>query len=212
MTFTAESKRETPISMRRKVLLLTGEKASHRELVRDAIDLYDDVLIFSGPVSVDFIRENKIWAIVSDRNGHILTSEVINELEGRAYNSHPSLLPLHRGWQPIFFSVCHNTPVGVSIHQIDSNIDCGGIVFQSEVKLLPNDRLDTLHFRCRLEILKGWVEVWPLLRTGELKPRAQPGRGSFHSRDEFENLFMNFPMGWKTSLNDVRTKFLALSS
>ena len=189
---------------RKRVLLMTGERATSKEIVSDALNLHDDVQIHSGPVSVDFIRSEGIWAIIGDRNGHILTGDVIDAVEGRAFNSHPSLLPLQRGWQPIFFSVWENSPVGVSIHQIDVGLDTGRLIYQSEVEVTSADRLDSLHFRCRLEILKGWAQAWPLVRTGELEPWQQSGKGSYHSRKEFEDLFPRLSDGWKTSVHDVR--------
>ena len=189
---------------RRRVLLMTGEKATYRDLVRDAVELHDDVITFSGPVSVEFLRGQNIWAIVSDRNGHILRDDVLDAVEGRAYNSHTSLLPFQRGWQPVFFSVWDNTPVGVSIHQIDTGLDTGRLVYQSEVPVNEFDRLDTLHFRCRLEILRGWAQVWPLIREGVLQPWVQNGAGNYHSRSEFEAIFPKLRDGWKTTVQEVR--------
>jgi methionyl-tRNA formyltransferase len=188
---------------RKKVLLMTGEVATHREMVRDALSLYDDVLTFSGPVTGSFLRDLGVWAVISDRNGHILKPDVIDAVEGRAYNSHPSLLPLHRGWQPIFFSVWYKTAVGISIHQIDAGLDTGQLVYQSQLEVSDQDRLETLHFRCRLEILKGWVEAWSRLRDGNLQPWSQVGSGSYHSRSKFENFFQKLPLGWKTPVRRV---------
>lgn len=189
---------------RKRVLLMTGEKATYRELVRDAIELHDDVLIFSGPVSVDFLHSQEIWAIISDRNGHILTDDVLSVVEGRAFNSHPSLLPFQRGWQPVFFSIWDNTSVGVSIHQIDTGLDTGRLIYQSEVQVNASDRLDTLHFRCRLEILRGWAQTWPLVRADEIQPWEQTGPGNYHSRKEFETIFPLLKNGWKTTVQEVR--------
>lgn len=188
---------------RRKILLMTGEGTTHREVVREALGLYDDVLTFSGPVTASFVHEQGIWAIVSDRNGHILKHDVLEAVEGRAYNSHPSILPLHRGWQPVFFSIWYQTTVGVSIHQVDAGLDTGQLVYQSEFEISDRDRLDTVHFRCRLEILKGWVEVWSRIRDGNLQPWAQTGAGSYHSRSKFESLFPKLPLGWKTPVRTV---------
>jgi methionyl-tRNA formyltransferase len=188
---------------RKKVLLMTGESTAHRDMVREALGLYDDIMTFSGPVTASFVHDQSIWAIISDRNGHILKSDVIDAVEGRAFNSHPSLLPLHRGWQPIFFSVWYKTAVGVSIHQVDAGLDTGHLVYQSEIGITDNDRLDTVHFRCRLEILKGWVEAWSRLRDGNLRPWNQIGRGSYHSRSKFESLFPKLPLGWKTPVRTV---------
>lgn len=189
---------------RRKILLLSGEKATHKELLRDCLELYAEVLTFSGSVSPEFVRDQDIWAIVSDRNGHILSEEVLTAVDGRAYNSHPSVLPLHRGWQPIFFSVWYGTEVGISIHQIDRGLDTGNLVYQSTIDVRPTDRLETLHFRCRLEILRGWCDVTSQLATGHVHSWKQTGVGSYHSRSKFDRLFAQLPSGWRTGIEEVR--------
>ncbi|NDC49396.1 MAG: hypothetical protein EBZ61_10035 [Micrococcales bacterium] len=192
------------MTAKRKLLLLTGEKATHKEILRDGLELYAEVLTFSGPVSPEFVRDHDVWAIVSDRNGHILSEDVLVAVEGRAYNSHPSVLPLHRGWQPIFFSVWYGTEVGISIHQIDRGLDTGNLVFQSTIDVRPGDRLETLHYRCRLEILRGWCDVIAQLAVGQVHFWKQTGAGSYHPRSKFDRLFSRLPSGWRTEVAVVR--------
>ncbi len=189
-----------------KVLFLTDEGAKHKEVFKEAIQMLgDEVVTFSGPLKVEMVENLAIDFIISDRYSHIIPEDVINFMEGRAVNTHPSILPLHRGWQPIFFSVYDKTKIGVSIHQIDKGLDTGAIVFQTEIPVAEHDTLGTLHYRCRQAILGGFMEIWPLLRRGEIAVAAQGdlGGGSYHSKADFESLFPSLLAGWNSTVREV---------
>ena len=48
-------------------------------------------------------------------------------------NLHIGYLPYNRGAHPNFWSFMDNTPTGVTIHEIDKNIDTGKIIYQKIV-------------------------------------------------------------------------------
>lgn len=191
----------------RKVLLLTDANTTHRETVEEAFSLLGDVVhTHSGPISVQVLRDLQIDFLVSDRYSHIVPKDVINYLQGRAINSHPSLLPSHRGWQPIFFSVRTGSKVGISIHQIDEGIDTGANLIQAEVVTTDHDTLRTLHFRCRQEIVKAFAELWPKIRALDTLPVMERigGSGNYNSKADFTALFSALPQGWDTLVSEVR--------
>ena len=189
-----------------RILLLTNEFAQGREQARDALGLFgDDVVSFSGRPTPALMSDLGIDWIVSDRNNHIIPIEVLELAEGRAINTHSSLLPFNRGWAPIFFSVWTGTPVGVSIHLVDAGLDTGDIVFQRELGVSPEDTLKSLYLRCRLAVLDGLVSIWPDLRKGETAHRQQIAGGSYHRRIEFEEHFAHLPNGWDSTVAEVRS-------
>lgn len=187
-----------------KVLFLTSKSATEQELVREVLGSYSAVVTHFGDFSVEFLRQNSITAILSDRNGFIIPKEIIDEVEGRVYNTHPSLLPLHRGWQPIFFSVLEETKVGVSIHQVNSGLDKGLLVAQSEIKVESEDTLKSLHFKCRAKILELLQENWSAMAKGTCELQDQVGVGCYHSKLDFDNLFSRLHFGWDSPLASVR--------
>ena len=92
------------------ILFLTNDKASNVDELTDFIKLYGDTVItHHSMIDVDFVKSKKIDYILSDRYSHIIKRDVIDYLNGNAINTHPSLLPLHRGYQPNFFSILLNT-------------------------------------------------------------------------------------------------------
>lgn len=187
-----------------KALLLTSENASNKDFVKEILEISSEVLMHFGEFSTEFIKENAINAILSDRNGYLIPDEIVNLVEGKVYNTHPSLLPLHRGWQPVFFSVLEDSPIGVSIHQVNSGLDKGLLVAQEQVKVSPDDNLKTIHTKCRLGILRLLLENWPTMLSGTAPLFDQTGSGCYHKKTEFEYYFNYLKNGWSSTQVEVR--------
>ena len=51
-----------------------------------------------------------------------------------SFNLHKSLLPLHSGANPIFWTILNNTPAGHTIHKMNDKIDAGEIILQKKVR------------------------------------------------------------------------------
>lgn len=183
---------------------MTSEGASNQEMLQEILRNYSDSITHYGELSSRFISDNSITAILSDRNGYLIPQEVIDLVDGRAYNTHPSLLPLHRGWQPVFFSVLENTLIGVSIHQVSRGLDKGKIVAQSEIKLSKNDTLKTIHTKCRLRIMGLILDEWHSMMNGTSELTEQTGAGCYHSKAEFESIFPKLVDGWNSTPSQVR--------
>lgn len=56
-------------------------------------------------------------------------------LNHRCINIHPGLNPYNRGWFPQAFSIINHKPVGVTIHEMDTELDHGNIIFQEEIPI-----------------------------------------------------------------------------
>lgn len=65
----------------------------------------------------------------------------------RCVNLHPSLNPHNRGWYPQVFSIYNGLPAGVTIHEMDSEIDMGYIICQKEVEKRLTDTSKDLYDR-----------------------------------------------------------------
>lgn len=53
----------------------------------------------------------------------------------RCINIHPGFNPYNRGWYPQAFSIINHKPVGVTIHEMDTQLDHGSIIVQEEVPI-----------------------------------------------------------------------------
>lgn len=97
-------------------------------------------------------------------------------------NLHMGYLPYNRGSHPHFWSIYEGTPSGVTIHEIDEGTETGPIVFQKEVKFLPEeDTLSATYSRLFHEI-EGLFEAHiDALLDGTYQAKPQRGRGSVHT-------------------------------
>lgn len=187
------------------ILFLTNEKADNIEDIVDLIKLYgDSVVLHSKYVDLNLIRNKKIDYILSDRYPLIIDSIVLDYMNGRAINTHPSLLPLNRGHQPNFFSILYHTKKGVSIHKIDEGIDTGDIIIQRELSYSDYDTLRTSYSIFRKSIISLLYENWYDILNENIKSEPQESKGNINYKHDFENLFINFPKGWDTSIKEIQ--------
>ena len=111
----------------------------------------------------------------------ILSSEVRGLARHGVLNAHPSLLPKHRGADPIFWTLFHDEPrTGVTIHWMDDGVDSGDIVLQKEVDLVRGARLGEIHER--LGELAGALlaDAIQALERGEEKRLPQDHSSATH--------------------------------
>lgn len=100
---------------------------------------------------------NNYDLIVSFGYRHIINKNILSNLKRPIVNLHMSYLPYNRGAHPNFWSLIENTPIGVTIHEVDEGIDTGPIIVQKKIKLDPN--LDSQNtFKKTYKILKKEVE------------------------------------------------------
>jgi methionyl-tRNA formyltransferase len=93
--------------------------------------------------------------IVSFGYKKILKKNLLKKLKRPVINLHMSYLPYNRGAYPNMWSFINNTPKGVSIHEIDSKIDNGPIIFRKKISF-KNEQNQTL--KSTYEILFEEIE------------------------------------------------------
>jgi methionyl-tRNA formyltransferase len=126
------------------ILYLTNNSADKKEEILDFLFLHhNNIQIYTRKINLEFIISNKVDFILSDRYGHVIPEDVITYLKDQVINTHPSYLPLNKGWQPNFFSIFNNNQCGVTIHHVDSGIDTGSIILQKKLTFSDNDTLRT---------------------------------------------------------------------
>lgn len=86
------------------------------------------------PEFLEKIKEYNLMIVAS--YGKIIPQEVIDIPEYRILNIHPSLLPKYRGASPLQTQILNNEQdVGVSIMQVDIEMDHGPIINQKKVEI-----------------------------------------------------------------------------
>ncbi len=95
----------------------------------------------------------------------IISQEIISLSRNGFINTHPSLLPFNRGKNYNFWTLVDETPFGVSIHQVDSGIDTGPVLFQKTIPYDWTDTGETLFHRAQSEMISLFIEHYQNIRT-----------------------------------------------
>jgi methionyl-tRNA formyltransferase len=94
---------------------------------------------------IERIRHLQPDVLVCASYSRLIPSEILKVPRYGAYNFHPSLLPRWRGPDPVRRAIFHGDPfTGVSVHQMTSKFDEGGILFQKRIPIAPQDTLKEL--------------------------------------------------------------------
>ena len=116
------------------------------------------------------LLENDVEAIILSGYMRILTPYFVSRWEGKILNIHPSLLPKFPGahaHQEVLSS--GETKSGCTVHFVDSGMDTGAIIEQSEVPVFPDDTLETLQERVKIEEHKLYPRIIDDFSEGKVR-------------------------------------------
>lgn len=104
----------------------------------------------------------------------LIREEVLSLVEGRAFNLHFSLLPRHRGPNPVQWALIHgDAATGATLHVMSGDFDAGPIIDQEVIAIEEQDTWSTLMERvheCSNQLLD---RALPDLLGGRWTGRAQ---------------------------------------
>ncbi len=175
-----------------KVLLLGSDNAECEKLKQHIASCGDEVVFRSERLSPEEVRSINPVVIVSYNYRFILKENIFDQPPLGTINLHISYLPWNRGADPNFWSIFEGTPKGVTIHYIDAGIDTGDIIGQELVEFSENDTLRSSYAKLHYSIQELFKKLWPKIKTRQIVPIKQKGKGTFHlSRDKekFSALF-----------------------
>ncbi len=99
----------------------------------------------------DMLREAGVELVVLAGYMRMVKSPLLDAFPRRIINIHPSLLPSFPGleaWRQALDDRASRS--GCTVHYVDSGMDTGEIIAQSEVPVLPGDTPETLHARIQI--------------------------------------------------------------
>jgi len=131
-----------------KTLILTDNPYGC-DLARELKRLYGDISIRQSPggklqeicslnvcdQASEIIKEYNL--VISIHCKQFFPLKLVNGV--RCINVHPGLNPFNRGWFPQIFSIINGLPSGVTIHEIDEQLDHGKIIVQRKYTIQPWD-------------------------------------------------------------------------
>ena len=105
------------------------------------------------------LEKNSFRKVLQENNVHFIVlagfllkipSSLVNLYEKKIINLHPSLLPRFGGkgmyGDNVHLAVLHSrdSKTGITIHYVNEEYDSGDIIFQKEIKISTDEKLDTL--------------------------------------------------------------------
>ena len=146
--------------------------------------------------------------------GHLFPHNLLQKFNGKLINLHPSLLPIGRGADPIFWSIVEGLPQGATIHRVAKTFDSGEIYTQEEVEISTWLNAGQIYELCMAKLYELFIEFYP--KWDDSTPSAaQKGIGTYHQvRDLLRikselletpgNLFYQLNMVQALTYNDDR--------
>jgi methionyl-tRNA formyltransferase len=197
------------------LLLPELSKASHsRELIRMCPFLKKVYIligsIFRQPHGIEVLQKLDLDYIVCIHFPYIVPESVLNLPKFGTLNLHPAFLPFNRGWHTPVWAILEDTPIGATLHFMDSDIDTGDIVHQKRLVVTPSDTADILYKKLKRLELDVFKESWPRIVSGNFMRNPQNIiEGTVHKRSELfspaiQRIDLDEPMKAAKLINRLR--------
>lgn len=124
----------------------------------------DKTFILSKKIDIHTVNEIKADIIISKHYPYLVPDEILKYVNDYAINFHPSLLPLNKGYFPILWATLKDTPYGISIHQMDNEIDGGRIYVQKKIAVSKNMTLEEIYDLHQKKFDESFCAFWPKYR------------------------------------------------
>lgn len=100
---------------------------------------------------VEVLRQHGAELVAMAGYGTVLGPAIHEAYPSRVLNTHPALLPSFPGWHAVDEALAAGVKVtGCTVHVATLEVDCGPILAQEAVPVLPGDTPETLHERIKL--------------------------------------------------------------
>lgn len=167
-----------------KMLLLHPfENSKYRDEIRS---VFPDSPVIEWTLK-NFNTEMEADILLSVNFGYVFPSDFLSRFPAPV-NLHTGLLPYNRGSHPNVWSIYENTPAGVTLHFMTSNIDKGSIISQKEVPVSLTETGKSLYKKLMEASVSLIGESFSLLLEEEIPSFPMPEGGTFHLSRDFEDL------------------------
>lgn len=128
----------------------------------------------------------------------------------RCINVHPGFNPYNRGWFPQVFSIINGLPAGVTIHEMDKELDHGPIIFQREIEINSYDTSKDVYDRVLETEMALLEEHFEELIEGRYSVNEMSMEGNINYLADFKSL-CKLNMGEKGTLREHLNLLRAVS-
>ena len=203
-----------------KALFLSSrKKASHADELINLCYFLDEKLVFRGTEfrsydSIKILKELDLDYIIGIHFPYIVPDEVLKIPKEGVINLHPAFLPFNRGWHTPSWAILENTPIGATLHFMNSEVDLGDIIYQKELEVLAEDTANSLYMRIKKLELNMFKEAWPMLLNRSYKRNPQnPAQGTLHKKSDLsQESISNIDMKKSYLAEDLIRRLRALTT
>lgn len=126
------------------------------------------------PEFVQLIRDMKPDVLFSFYYRQMISEEILNIVNNKAYNLHGSLLPKYRGRSPLNWALLHGeTKAGVTLHKMVKKADKGEMIDQQSFDILDEDNIRTLQPKMENAGIVLLKRILPAILKGTAKSQVQ---------------------------------------
>lgn len=187
-----------------KRVLLLGPVARNEWPVRELRKHGYEVAM--GSHHDEILNKDPFDLIVSSGYHLRIPHNICSEFAGKIVNIHAARLPWGRGIGTTLFAVLLRYPLGSSIHLIDSGLDTGPLLCETDTTWSTKDTLRTIYDRLILDANSLFARFLADLAAEKSTYRAQRGldaRAYSRNRLQFETVLEICPLGYDTPLGDI---------
>lgn len=123
--------------------------------------------------SIDTIKQQHAEVAVLASFGLLIPQKVRDMFPKGIINIHPSLLPKYRGPTPVQSTILQNDTPAVSLMLLDSKLDHGPILAQTETERNATDTAESLYLRLFTIGADMLIELLDKYMAGEISPKEQ---------------------------------------
>ncbi len=131
-----------------------------------------------------FLRQYDLF--ISLHSKQIFPADMVQRY--RCINIHPGYNPYNRGWYPQVFSIINKKPVGVTIHEMDTQMDHGPIIYRERIEIEAADTSGSVYqkiYKKECELLALHLEE---LIEGNYRKSMPEAEGNINYKQDFKQL------------------------
>lgn len=196
----------------------TSEASHAKELIRRCAFLEQRQIMlgsfFLESDGLELLHRLDLDYIIAIHFPYIVPESVLSIPRFGVLNLHPALLPYNRGWHTPIWAILDGTPIGATLHFMDSGIDTGDIVHQRALSISPGDTANSLYQKLKNLEFEVFKEAWPSLLTGRFQRLPQRLEdGTVHQRrDLFTEQVQRIDLDQSSTGHELIRKLRALTT
>jgi len=154
-------------------------------------------------------KENKFDFIILVYWPFLVNKKLFKKFNN-SINFHPSYLPYGRGWYPHVHAILNRKmKYGVSLHQINNNIDSGKIWLQKRIFLRGFVDSTELYLKAQQEIYNLFKSNYMKIINKKIRPKIQKKTQHFFSKravNKYDEINLNKKYTLKNLINLIKSR------